>query len=64
MKLYELLESSGYIPKNKQEAADPRWQMAITRDIVPGENITQAAKIGFKLDANGRPPQLSSSGKF
>ena len=64
MKLYELFESSGYIPKNKQEAADPRWQMAITRDISPGENVVQAAKMGFKLDAQGRPPRLSSSGKF
>lgn len=64
MKLYELLEASGYIPKNKQEAADPRWQMAITRDIKPGESIKQAAKMGFTLDSNGRPPQLSTNGKF
>jgi hypothetical protein len=29
-------ESSGYIPKNKKEANDPRWSHALTVDIKPG----------------------------
>jgi hypothetical protein len=31
-----LLECSGYIPKNKKEAKDPRWASALTVDIKPG----------------------------
>jgi hypothetical protein len=29
-------ECSGYIPKNKEEAKDPRWSNALTVDIQPG----------------------------
>jgi hypothetical protein len=32
----ELAECSGYIPKNKKEANDPRWASALTVDIKPG----------------------------
>lgn len=32
----ELAECSGYIPKNKKEAKDPRWSNALTVDIKPG----------------------------
>jgi hypothetical protein len=28
-------ESSGYIPKNKKEAKDPRWSMALSVDVTP-----------------------------
>jgi hypothetical protein len=31
-----LLECSGYIPKNKKEAKDPRWSNSLTVDIKPG----------------------------
>ena len=31
-----LAECSGYIPKNKREAQDPRWSSALTVDIKPG----------------------------
>lgn len=31
-----LLECSGYIPKNKKEAKDPRWSNALTVDVHPG----------------------------
>lgn len=29
-------ECSGYIPKNKKEAKDPRWSNSLTVDIKPG----------------------------
>jgi outer membrane cobalamin receptor len=32
----ELTECSGYIPKNKKEAKDPRWSNSLTVDIKPG----------------------------
>ena len=64
MKLHELFEASGYIPKNEKEANDPRWQMAITNDIKPGENQRQATRLGFKIDANGNPPKLRADGKL
>jgi hypothetical protein len=57
-----ILEASGHIPKNDEEAKDPRYSNALTVDIHPGEDAKQAAKLGFKLD-NGRPPLLSTSGK-
>jgi hypothetical protein len=64
MKLHELFEASGYIPKNDKEANDPRWQMAITNDIKPGENQRQATRLGFKLDDKGNPPKLRADGKI
>jgi 8-oxo-dGTP pyrophosphatase MutT (NUDIX family)/pyrimidine deaminase RibD-like protein len=51
-------ESTGYIPVNDKEARDPRYSMAITQDIKPGEVQRQAAKMGFKTDAAGVPPLL------
>jgi len=64
MKLHELFEASGYIPKNEKEANDPRWQMAITNDIKPGENQRQATRLGFKINADGNPPKLRADGKI
>ena len=72
MRLFELSldstidvnESSGYIPKNEKEALDPRWQMAMTCDVKPGEPQKQAKKLGFKVDKTGRPPMLKSNGKI
>jgi hypothetical protein len=51
-------EASGYIPVNDKEARDPRYSMAITQDIKPGEVQRQAKKMGWKTDAAGRPPLL------
>ena len=51
-------ESTGYIPVNDKEARDPRYSMAITQDIKPGEVQRQAAKMGFTTDAAGVPPLL------
>jgi hypothetical protein len=62
MRLREISEASGHIPKNDAEAKDPRWSNAITVDVKPGEDARQAAKLGFTLD-NGRPPKLDPSGK-
>ena len=52
----------GYIPKNKKEANDPRYSMAMTNDIKPGEDKKQAAKWGFNISNNG-PPKLKTNGK-
>ena len=52
----------GYIPKNKKEANDPRYSMAMTNDIKPGEDSKQAAKWGFNISNNG-PPKLKTNGK-
>jgi hypothetical protein len=54
----------GYIPKNKKEANDPRYAMAMTQDIKPGEDVRQAAKFGFKVKAGGSVPKLRPDGKF
>ena len=51
-------EATGYIPVNDKEAKDPRYSMAITQDIKPGEVQRQAKKMGWKTDAAGRPPLL------
>ena len=55
-------ESSGYIPVNKKEAQDPRYSMAVTVDIKPGEPKRQAAKLGFKTNAAGVPPTANTNG--
>ena len=36
-------DASGYIPKNKREAKDPRWSMALSVDVTP-ETPTKNAK--------------------
>ena len=56
-------EASGHIPKNKEEANDPRWSNALTVDIGPGEDKKQAAKFGFKVSSSG-PPKMRADGKF
>ena len=38
-----LLECSGYIPKNKKEAQDPRWSNALSVDVTP-QTPTKNAK--------------------
>ena len=42
-----LLECSGYIPKNKREAKDPRWSNALTVDVHP-DTLNKNLKA-FKL---------------
>jgi hypothetical protein len=56
-------ESSGHIPKDEEEAHDPRWSNALTVDVGPGEDKKQSAKMGFKISDKG-PPKLNSNGKF
>jgi hypothetical protein len=53
--------ASGYIPKNKKEARDPRFSMALTQDIRPGQVGREANKLGLKTDANGKPAVLMKS---
>ena len=55
-------EASGYIPVNKKEAKDPRYSMAITVDIKPGEVKRQAAKMGWKTNPAGTPPTARTNG--
>ena len=57
-----LEESSGYIPVTDAEARDPRYSMAITQDIKPGEVKRQAAKMGWKTNPAGTPPTAKTNG--
>ncbi len=50
-------ESSGYIP-TAAEKNDPRYSMALTADVQPGETGRQANKLGLKTDSQGRPDLL------
>ena len=57
-------EASGYIPKNDEEAHDPRWEMAMTHDVKPGEDVRQAAKLGWKMGKDGKPLKMAANGKI
>jgi hypothetical protein len=57
-----IAEASGYIPVNDKEARDPRYSMAVTVDIRPGEPQRQAAKLGWKTTAAGTPPTARTNG--
>jgi nicotinamide mononucleotide adenylyltransferase len=39
--------ASGYIPKNSKEAKDPRWSMAITKDVGPDTPLKNAKALGL-----------------
>jgi putative chitinase len=52
-----LEEASGYIPTKKQ-AKDPRFSMALTRDIRPGATGKEANKLNLQTDSQGRPALL------
>jgi hypothetical protein len=55
----ELKENaSGYIPKNKREAAMPQYAMALSVDIKPGQVGKEANKLGLKTGRNGEPGLL------
>jgi hypothetical protein len=50
--------ASGYIPKNKREARDPRYSMAVTVDIKPGQVGKEANKLALHTGRNGEPGLL------
>jgi hypothetical protein len=54
-----LEEASGYIPTKKQ-ARDPRFIMALTKDVRPGATGKEANKLGLQTDAQGRPALLTA----
>jgi hypothetical protein len=53
--------ASGYIPTKKQ-AKDPRYSMALTVDIKPGQVGKEANKLGLKTDRQGHPQIARPSG--
>ena len=60
----ELEESaSGYIPTKKQ-AKDPRWSMALTQDIRPGQLGKEANKLKLRTDKQGVPQIANPNGLF
>ena len=52
-------EASGYIPTRKQ-AKDPRFVMALTRDVQPGAVGKEANKLGLQTDSQGHPALLTA----
>ena len=50
-------ESSGYIPTKKQ-AKDPRFVMALTKDVKPGATGKEANKLNLQTDSQGHPGLL------
>ena len=54
-----LEEASGYIPTKKQ-AKDPRFIMALTKDVRPGAVGKEANKLGLQTDAQGHPALLTA----
>jgi hypothetical protein len=53
--------ASGYIPRNKKEARDPRYSMALTVDIKPGQVGREANKLALDTDSQGRPALVYKS---
>ena len=54
-----LEEASGYIPTRKQ-AKDPRFVMALTKDVRPGAVGKEANKLGLQTDSQGHPALLTA----
>jgi len=50
--------ASGYIPKNKKEAAMPQYAMALSVDIKPGQTGKEANKLALQTGRNGEPGLL------
>lgn len=50
--------ASGYIPKNKKEAAMPQYAMALSVDIKPGQTGKEANKLALNTGRNGEPGLL------
>jgi Putative amidoligase enzyme len=55
--------ASGYIPTKKQ-AKDPRYSMALTVDIKPGQVGKEANKLKLKTDSQGHPQIANPNGLF
>ena len=55
--------ASGYIPTKKQ-ARDPRYSMALTVDIKPGQVGKEANKLKLKTDKQGHPQIANPNGLF
>ena len=55
--------ASGYIPTRKQ-ARDPRFSMALTVDIKPGQIGKEANKLKLKTDKLGQPQIARANGLF
>jgi hypothetical protein len=55
--------ASGYIPTKKQ-ARDPRYSMALTKDIRPGQLGKEANKLKLKTDSQGHPQLANPNGLF
>ena len=56
----EIAEASGYIP-TKAQAKDPRFKMALTVDVHPGQTGKEANKMALKTDKQGKPALLIKS---
>jgi hypothetical protein len=60
----ELAEgASGYIP-TKRQAKDPRYSMALTVDIKPGQVGKEANKLKLRTDRQGAPQIARADGLF
>jgi hypothetical protein len=55
--------ASGYIPTKKQ-AKDPRYSMALTVDIKPGQLGKEANKLNLKTNKQGVPQIANANGLF
>ena len=55
--------ASGYIPTKKQ-ARDPRYSMALTVDIKPGQVGKEANKLRLRTDRQGHPQIANPNGLF
>ena len=53
----DINEASGYIP-SQREKNDPRFKTALTVDVHPNTMKKNAAKLGWKIARDGRPPLL------
>jgi hypothetical protein len=61
---HDLEESaSGYIP-TKAQAKDPRYSMALTVDIKPGQMGKEANKLKLKTNKQGQPQIAQANGLF
>ena len=58
--MFALRESSGYIPTQSQRR-DPRFVMALTQDVQPGETGRQANRMKLKTDSQGHPRMVFRS---
>jgi putative chitinase len=58
----ELTESSGYIPTWAQRN-DPRFEMALSVDVHPGQTGREANKMSLETDAQGHPQLLRADGR-